>query len=120
MFYTKIDKACIYGFQILILKLCIFCLHHLNDAHRPFYAFVPFYFLSWQYLLFNISGIMQKSKGDLISVLKAEREELESSLSKEKLHTLQLKQELADAESSNSDLYKVTTFTVKIPFLFWI
>ncbi|AES82479.1 putative FERM/acyl-CoA-binding protein, 3-helical bundle [Medicago truncatula] len=47
-----------------------------------------------------------KSKGDLISVLKAEREELESSLSKEKLHTLQLKQELADAESSNSDLYK--------------
>jgi len=69
---------------------------------------------------FNISGIIQKSKGDLISVLKAEREELESSLSKEKLHTLQLKQELAEAESSNSDLYKVTTFTVKIPFLFWI
>ncbi|XP_004494607.1 acyl-CoA-binding domain-containing protein 4 isoform X2 [Cicer arietinum] len=47
-----------------------------------------------------------KSKGDLLSVLKAEKEELESSLSKEKLHTLQLKQELADAESSNSDLYK--------------
>ncbi|GAU11507.1 hypothetical protein TSUD_344970 [Trifolium subterraneum] len=47
-----------------------------------------------------------KSKGDLVSALKAEREELESSLSKEKLHTLQLKQELADAESSNSDLYK--------------
>ncbi|KAK2419101.1 acyl-CoA-binding domain-containing protein [Trifolium repens] len=46
------------------------------------------------------------SKGDLVSVLKAEREELESSLSKEKLHALQLKQELADAESSNSDLYK--------------
>ncbi|XP_061348426.1 acyl-CoA-binding domain-containing protein 4-like isoform X3 [Gastrolobium bilobum] len=47
-----------------------------------------------------------KSKGDLISVLKAEKEELESSLSKEKLRTLQLKQELAEAESHNSDLYK--------------
>ncbi|CAI8615455.1 unnamed protein product [Vicia faba] len=47
-----------------------------------------------------------KSKGDLLSVLKAERDELESSLGKERLHTLQLKQELADAESSNSDLYK--------------
>ncbi|XP_019423007.1 PREDICTED: acyl-CoA-binding domain-containing protein 4-like isoform X3 [Lupinus angustifolius] len=47
-----------------------------------------------------------KSKGDLISVLKAEREELESSLGKEKLQTLQLKQELGEAESRNSDLYK--------------
>ncbi|CAL5194739.1 unnamed protein product [Lathyrus oleraceus] len=47
-----------------------------------------------------------KSKGDILSVLKAERDELESSLGKERLHTLQLKQELADAESSNSDLYK--------------
>lgn len=65
-------------------------------------------------------GIIQKSKGDIVSVLKAEKEELESSLSKEKLHTLQLKQELAEAESRNSDLYKVTTFIVEIPFLFWI
>ncbi|XP_019423018.1 PREDICTED: acyl-CoA-binding domain-containing protein 4-like isoform X7 [Lupinus angustifolius] len=48
----------------------------------------------------------KKSKGDLISVLKAEREELESSLGKEKLQTLQLKQELGEAESRNSDLYK--------------
>ena len=52
------------------------------------------------------NGHPTKSKGDLLTVLKAEKEELESSLSKEKLHTLQLKQELADAESSNSDLYK--------------
>ncbi|KAK7258889.1 hypothetical protein RIF29_24478 [Crotalaria pallida] len=48
----------------------------------------------------------KKSKGDIVSVLKAEREELESSLSKEKLHTLQLKQELGEAESRNTDLYK--------------
>ncbi|CAL0308562.1 unnamed protein product [Lupinus luteus] len=48
----------------------------------------------------------KKPKGDLISILKAEREELESSLGKEKLQTLQLKQELGEAESRNSDLYK--------------
>ncbi|XP_027363972.1 acyl-CoA-binding domain-containing protein 4-like isoform X1 [Abrus precatorius] len=52
----------------------------------------------------NVDSI--KSKGDLITVLKDEKEELESSLSKEKLHTLQLKQELADAETRNSDLCK--------------
>ncbi|XP_031131140.1 acyl-CoA-binding domain-containing protein 4-like [Ipomoea triloba] len=42
----------------------------------------------------------------LISTLKAEKEELESSLNKEKLQTLQLKQELTDAETRNRDLYK--------------
>ena len=47
-----------------------------------------------------------KSKGDIVSVLKAEKEELESSLIKEKHHALQLKQDLAEAESCNSDLYK--------------
>ncbi|RZB49403.1 Acyl-CoA-binding domain-containing protein 4 isoform D [Glycine soja] len=48
----------------------------------------------------------EKSKGDIVSVLKAEKEELESSLVKEKHHALQLKQDLAEAESCNSDLYK--------------
>jgi hypothetical protein len=55
---------------------------------------------------------MQKSRGEgtsLIATLKAEREELDSSLSKEKLQTLHLKQELADAETRNTDLYKVIT-----------
>uniref|UniRef100_A0A5B6Z6Q2 Putative acyl-CoA-binding domain-containing protein 4-like isoform X1 n=1 Tax=Davidia involucrata TaxID=16924 RepID=A0A5B6Z6Q2_DAVIN len=42
----------------------------------------------------------------LIATLKAEKEELESSLSKEKLQSLQLKQELAEAETRNTDLYK--------------
>ncbi|KAL3538125.1 hypothetical protein ACH5RR_001491 [Cinchona calisaya] len=42
----------------------------------------------------------------LISALKAEKDELESSLNKEKLQTLQLKQELTDAETRNTDLYK--------------
>lgn len=58
---------------------------------------------------FHILAVIQKSKGDLVSVLKAEKEELESSLSKEKQHALQLKQDLVEAESRNSDLYKVTT-----------
>ncbi|KAK7284365.1 hypothetical protein RJT34_19110 [Clitoria ternatea] len=58
----------------------------------------------WEIVMDNADPT--KSKGDLISVLKAEKEELESSLSKEKLHTLQLKQELGEAESRNSDLYK--------------
>lgn len=63
--------------------------------------------------MFHILGIIQKLKGDLITVLKAEKDELESSLSKEKLHTIQLKQELADAEARNSDLSKVITLIVK-------
>ena len=56
---------------------------------------------------------MQKSKGEkssehVLASLRAEKEEVESSLSKEKLQSLQLKQDLADAEARNIDLYKVT------------
>ncbi|CAH9073741.1 unnamed protein product [Cuscuta epithymum] len=42
----------------------------------------------------------------VLSALKLEKEELESSLNKEKMQTLQLKQELADAETRHTDLYK--------------
>ncbi|GKU97722.1 hypothetical protein SLEP1_g10827 [Rubroshorea leprosula] len=42
----------------------------------------------------------------LMAILKAEKEELESSLNKEKLQNLQLKQELVEAETRNTDLYK--------------
>lgn len=57
---------------------------------------------------------MQKIKNEetgegLIATLKSEKEELESSLNKEKTQSLQLKQELAEAETRNSDLYKVIT-----------
>jgi len=68
---------------------------------------------------FHILDVIQKSKGDLISVLKDEKEEFESALSKEKLHALQLKQELAEAEYRNSDLYKVTTLIGEVPLLLW-
>ncbi|XP_050384662.1 acyl-CoA-binding domain-containing protein 4 [Argentina anserina] len=42
----------------------------------------------------------------LIATLKTEKEELESALSKEKVQSLQLKQDLSEAESRNTDLYK--------------
>ncbi|KAK3023477.1 hypothetical protein RJ639_044857 [Escallonia herrerae] len=50
--------------------------------------------------------IVEETGGRLIAALKAEKEELESSLSKEKLQSLQLKQELTEAETRNTDLYK--------------
>ena len=64
--------------------------------------------------ILKILNSMQKSRGEgtrehHLAALKAEREELLSSLSKEKLQTLHLKQELTDAETRNTDLYKVIT-----------
>ncbi|KAK2976003.1 hypothetical protein RJ640_024764 [Escallonia rubra] len=50
--------------------------------------------------------IVEETGGRLIAALKAEKEELESSLSKEKLQSLQLEQELTEAETRNTDLYK--------------
>ena len=52
----------------------------------------------------------EESKEHLLATLKAEKEELESSLSKEKMQSVQLKQELAEAEKRNTDLYKVTWY----------
>lgn len=49
----------------------------------------------------------KKAKGgETLPVLKEEKEELESSLNKEKLQNLQRKQELVEAETRNTDLYK--------------
>lgn len=42
-----------------------------------------------------------------LAALKAEKEELESALNNEKSQSLQLKQELIEAEAKNADLYKV-------------
>ncbi|KAJ8572881.1 hypothetical protein K7X08_009392 [Anisodus acutangulus] len=49
---------------------------------------------------------VEETSERLLAALKAEKEELESSFSKEKLQTLQLKQDLTDAEARNTDLYK--------------
>ncbi|XVF41893.1 hypothetical protein PTKIN_Ptkin01aG0316900 [Pterospermum kingtungense] len=59
----------------------------------------------------NVDREPTKSKGEenserILATLKAEKEELESLLNKEKLQSLQLKQELAEAEARNSDLHK--------------
>ncbi|KAA8545143.1 hypothetical protein F0562_019968 [Nyssa sinensis] len=48
----------------------------------------------------------EETSEHLIATLKAEKEEVVSSLGKEKLRSLQLKQELAEAETRNTDLYK--------------
>ncbi|XP_044499979.1 acyl-CoA-binding domain-containing protein 4-like [Mangifera indica] len=59
----------------------------------------------------NVESELSKSKGvqstgHLIAALKAEKEELESSLNKEKLQSIQLNQELTEAETRNADLCK--------------
>ncbi|XWS64529.1 hypothetical protein CRYUN_Cryun05aG0011800 [Craigia yunnanensis] len=59
----------------------------------------------------NVDTELTISKGEetserIIATLKAEKEELESSINKEKLQSLQLKQELAEADTRNTDLYK--------------
>uniref|UniRef100_A0A6V7QQI7 ACB domain-containing protein n=1 Tax=Ananas comosus var. bracteatus TaxID=296719 RepID=A0A6V7QQI7_ANACO len=48
----------------------------------------------------------EEASEKLLEALKAEKEELEATLNKEQLQTLQLKQELADAENRNSELTK--------------
>ncbi|XP_020101737.1 acyl-CoA-binding domain-containing protein 4 [Ananas comosus] len=48
----------------------------------------------------------EETSEKLLEALKAEKEELEATLNKEQLQTLQLKQELADAENRNSELTK--------------
>jgi len=62
-------------------------------------------------LILQVNKVEETSER-LLAALKAEKEDLESSLSKEKLQTLQLKQDLTDAEARNTDLYKVTTPSV--------
>lgn len=51
--------------------------------------------------------IKSEQSGDrLVATLKKEKEQLDSELNKEKLQNQQLKQELAEAETRNTDLYK--------------
>lgn len=56
------------------------------------------------------SGQNSRNEGTaehLLGTLKAEKEELESSLNKEKLLSLKLKHEISEAETRNTDLNKV-------------
>ncbi|KAK4476702.1 hypothetical protein RD792_015862 [Penstemon davidsonii] len=54
----------------------------------------------------NTSTKVEETNDRLLAALKAEKEELEASVTKEKMQTLQLKQELVEAETHNTDLYK--------------
>lgn len=51
---------------------------------------------------------VEETNKQLIAALKAEKEEVELSLNKEKMQTQQLRQELIEAETRNTDQYKVT------------
>ncbi|WOH14348.1 hypothetical protein DCAR_0933867 [Daucus carota subsp. sativus] len=53
----------------------------------------------------KVKNIKQTSE-QMLAALKAEKADLESSLSKEKLQTIQLKHQVEEAESRNTDLYK--------------
>lgn len=63
-----------------------------------------FYFVL---LCFTQSTKVEEPNDRLLAALKAEKEELESQLNKEKMQTLNLKQELTEADTRNTDLYKV-------------
>ncbi|EOA30036.1 hypothetical protein CARUB_v10013146mg [Capsella rubella] len=54
----------------------------------------------------NLGSKVEGNNESIITTLKSEKEELEVSLNKEKMQTLQLRQELGEAESRNTDLYK--------------
>ncbi|XP_010417784.1 PREDICTED: acyl-CoA-binding domain-containing protein 4 [Camelina sativa] len=54
----------------------------------------------------NAGSKVEGNNERIITTLKSEKEELEVSLNKEKMQTLQLRQELAEAESRNTELYK--------------
>lgn len=58
------------------------------------------------YSIMQINEVNEVSEHS-IAALKVEKEELELALSNEKAQSLQLKQELIEAESKNTDLYKV-------------
>lgn len=49
---------------------------------------------------------VEQTNERLLAATKAEKDEAESSLNKERMQTLKLKQELTDAETRNTDLYK--------------
>lgn len=63
-----------------------------------------FYFVL---LCFTQTTKVGETNDRLLAALKAEKEELESLLNKEKMQTLNLKQELTEADTRNTDLYKV-------------
>ncbi|CAN8269658.1 unnamed protein product [Cochlearia groenlandica] len=54
----------------------------------------------------NSGSKVQGNSEQVIATLKSEKGEMEASLNKERIQTLQLRQDLGEAESRNADLYK--------------
>ncbi|KAH0933867.1 hypothetical protein HID58_010984 [Brassica napus] len=54
----------------------------------------------------NAGSKVEGNSEHIIAIIKSEKEELEASLNKEQMQTLQLRQELAEGESRNTDLNK--------------
>uniref|UniRef100_A0A0D3B9S9 ACB domain-containing protein n=1 Tax=Brassica oleracea var. oleracea TaxID=109376 RepID=A0A0D3B9S9_BRAOL len=54
----------------------------------------------------NAGSKVEGNSEHIIAILKSEKEELEASLNKEQMQTLQLRQELTEGESRNTDLNK--------------
>ncbi|XP_018433399.2 acyl-CoA-binding domain-containing protein 4-like isoform X2 [Raphanus sativus] len=52
------------------------------------------------------SKVVEGNNEHIIATLKSDKEELEASLNKEKMQTQQLRQELSEGESRNTDLHK--------------
>ncbi|KAF6142676.1 hypothetical protein GIB67_015162 [Kingdonia uniflora] len=59
----------------------------------------------------------EESTERIIASLKSEKEDLEAVLTKEQLQSLQLKRELADANTRNTDLTKASTLTLLLYLL---
>ncbi|KAG4123150.1 hypothetical protein ERO13_D11G309900v2 [Gossypium hirsutum] len=60
----------------------------------------------------------EKTNERIIATLEVEKQELESSLSEEKLQSLQLKQQLLEAETRNAELYKSETVVCIFLYIF--
>ncbi|CAH8299717.1 unnamed protein product [Eruca vesicaria subsp. sativa] len=57
-------------------------------------------------LMDNVRSKVEGKSESIITSLRSEKEELEASLSKEKIQTLQLKEELTETETRGAELYK--------------
>lgn len=66
-------------------------------------------------LFFTQTTKIEETNDRLLAALKAEKEEIESLLNKEKMQALKLKQGLTEAEKLTADMYKVILLLCIIP-----
>lgn len=66
-------------------------------------------------LFFTQTTKIEETNDRLLAALKAEKEEIEALLSKEKMQAAKLKQGLTEAENLTADMYKVILLLCIIP-----